>query len=404
MSHVLLEELARENFYLVFDGTIYHLDNDSFSSDQYLKINQIQRSLSKASSLNFFEKNRYKKQLNDKLSKLEQEVINKNIDLKKELSNFSIEDENKYLKFIREFMDEISRKLNVRTHQANNGYKELIFDKNKIEKTLFKNSLFSKIFQNENFFIMGNTVFKLAHTRHPSSSHHIKMNGLCYNLNSFSTLNNFVKEYSNGLNVIIKNLSEEQRTLIEKHKQDEIKRHKELLTIRKKVGDFGWKSINNEYYIYKTVDSVTYRSKIDNGTNFIFPSVKIGLKLILKNNKIVVDDSFETGRCRILEAKDILNGKEVGDFKSMRHKPFIHPAYTSTQGKYPYICFTGDPFSNYSASEIISMLNDVHIRYQRGYNDNDGSATLYQYLDDESHRMYFFNNRINKKDSRYRKQ
>jgi hypothetical protein len=335
------------------------------------------------------------KSINQSLSKMYNELQN----VEERMKKLSI------TKFIYSFLDDwskaggFSNKKNNPKNNSDQGITKFDFHDESIEKR----SVLSRMIESRGILFLGGNCYYVKNNQGRANSHsdYINLQGTDYELSFFKKISDFDRLYAKKMvQTLEKKFKEEVNRkrgpleqLADLNKTGNLSNPNRL---ENTTGEVGYIKDGNHYYLYINIDSFTERSEKLN-KKFRFSSCKVGVKLIHKDGKLNYDDNIESGMARILEAKQISNGKESGTMASVKNKDFVHPATRRTDSNpYTYLCIRGGfnyptPSNNKSLEECIKEVL-FHIKGCLGNSlfncDSGGPLSLYRYLDTNYDQLY----------------
>jgi hypothetical protein len=219
---------------------------------------------------------------------------------------------------------------------------------------------------------------------------YVVLNGRVHSLEYLTMLDGIEQPYKNELTRILNSASDS--AVAGKRKQIETA----IAETQKKWGipahpEFGHLIDGDDYYVWKNCPRFSLRSNVQvdstagDKTWYDFPSCRIGVKLVKKNNSIGYYEQIYA-----IASRQIKKGVEVGEMVNLKGKQFKFPATPVRPGSgYPIICITPEPFKIYKGSEIQSLLNAAFSIMKSYVDGDDAPPTMIIYAPIDENPDYF---------------
>ena len=238
------------------------------------------------------------------------------------------------------------------------------------------------------------TVYKLTPVSVQRGRSMVVLDNQTFALSHYSTVEEFESSY-------IRALSKSVAAILGRYKKKHIKnlqvKQKEYEEFQKSVipqqtpaGTAGWYYDGSEYYVYIFRKNPYEVRSNERDKVFRFPSCTIGIR-VNTSGSISSDNNFY-----FLSARQIKQGREVGEWVNLKGTDFPHPAVsTMSSDSYPDICLGGLNIAQPSRGKSLAVcLRDALMNARRRITDpasyfdsvdahTQGRGSLHNYLDYE---------------------
>jgi len=188
--------------------------------------------------------------------------------------------------------------------------------------------------------------------------------GKSFNLEYVSKMNNFIKKYDAFIDsqTINKIKSKEKKYLSEVNTKKEYLKNLNFESISKEIIESGRGIFRdgNDVYVYFEKGPFKIQRLDPKKQVYKFQSCRIGLKVSYDGTHYSFQEPV-----RIVQAKNIQNGREIGSFTERKGKQYAHPAVTKNHkpDEYPKLCIEGKTFNDnkyYNSSKFKNVRSFFH--------------------------------------------
>jgi hypothetical protein len=420
MSSPHLCALAREKTILVVDDAIHELGGKGMPQDILLSIRGITTgfapSLSLVDAENLQLADRMEEALESKKAELLYEEEKLGRDFKSLKTPFH---NNEYLAFINTFIDLWRYQEDNKTHSD----EELAYKKtaqNPVDASFHakgakqKTSAFTSLIRSlpmrcdMRLIIRELCYCPVPDAKADAGSQFLDIMGKKHQIKFDQTLDELEEKYTTALEDSIEARCDAELDAWHEHIMREWARKGDLekqVNKMRKYEEVGYLFDGKDYYIWMHVPQLETESALKK-EKYLFPSCKIGLRLVKHGNKIDFDRNADTGGIRVLEAQSVANGIETGQMQSMKQKEYHFPSATMTASNdYTYICISPEGSRVYLHFEpkpnrsvffcMKKLLKQAESAMRRGYDETNKSMKVFHPICNTCNTEYFANFRMN---------
>jgi hypothetical protein len=410
--------LAMEKPVLVFEDTIYELSDTFLHQDLFLSVNGIRKGFVQSQNVRFEEERQFTEELKSRLASKRDKIYKQAEKLESEFGKLKdLKNSNDATEFIKKFLETWhlfdARKTEI--DPAQYAYRKASESMYNPVEELFRPlekqataSIFSSKMGGYPVFFMRGLCYRLF--PEPSANgirDFVQIRDKAYRMQFEQTLEAFITEYETQIGSHLDKRVAKETEGLDKHIEAEKKRRGELQAEMLKIpryNDVGHICDSTNTYIWTLVEpALELASQLDGGSKFLFPSCKIGIRLIKTPQGIDFDRNPAEGGggIRVLEAKQVVNGVETGNMSSMRNKHYTFPSASEAFKDYTYICISPKGMEIYKQYDpavlkkpvihcLQKLLRDAVGAMKYGY----GESGIYFPISIEGNRARFANFRI----------